>query len=160
MESIRLSSSRVEVTQAVGVAIAGVARAGDVIALEGMLGAGKTQLVRGLAVEMGIDPRLVSSPTFMLVQEYEPADPARPVLVHVDAYRLTGDDLATIGWDDPQAFHEGAVVAVEWASRLGDALPADRLDVLLEHAEGGRRVTLTPRGEWVERWDALRRRCP
>lgn len=139
-------------TAAAGAAIGRCCAAGDVIALEGELGAGKTQLVRGLAEGLGLDPRQVSSPTFVLVQEYEPADasPGTPVLVHIDAYRLgSDDDLASIGWHGHgEELREGAVVAVEWASLIEHALGEDVLWVRIAHEAGGRRVCLSARGGW------------
>ena len=152
-----------------------LAVAGDVIALDGELGAGKTQFVRGLAQGMGLDAAHVSSPTFVILHEYTPEPPEgpedeqhsnlldnasqRPVLVHIDAYRLTGpDDLASVGFDDE--LRDGAVVAVEWASRLMDlpggapgagVLGDDRLHVRIEHGGNDtRRFTLTPHGRWTQ----------
>src|SRR5690606_14193324 len=96
-----LQSRSASDTTSIGAAIGRLAKQGDIIALQGELGAGKTQFVRGLAMGMGIDPRSVSSPTFVFVQEYEPEDPEALVLVHIDAYRLQGpSDLAGIGWGD------------------------------------------------------------
>jgi len=168
-------------TAAVGQAIGRVAQVGDVIALYGPLGAGKTQLVRGLAEGLGLDPAAVSSPTFVLVQEYDaPAPPpgtgvprgspapagessraaggsaggtAGAVLVHIDAYRLEGGaDLASIGWEGTaDELREQAVVAVEWADQLGEAIGPDRLEIELAHAVAGRTLTLTCRGRWVDR---------
>lgn len=102
-------------TEGLGRALGELVRMGDVLALDGPLGAGKTNLVRGLAAGMGHDPRLVSSPTFVIVNEY--AGGARTPLFHVDAYRLTGpEDLESVGWD--RVLDGTGVVAVEWASRL------------------------------------------
>lgn len=107
-------------------------QAGDVVLLYGELGAGKTCFVRGLARGLGIDPADVSSPTFVLVQEYGPA-PDRPPLVHIDAYRLTSpEDLASAGVEDLLA--DEAVIALEWPERLGDDLPPARIEIRLEHA--------------------------
>lgn len=146
-------------TAAAGTAIGRCCAAGDVIALEGELGAGKTQLVRGLAEGLGLDPRQVSSPTFVLVQEYEPADASSgmPVLVHIDAYRLGSDeDLASIGWHGHgEELREGAVVAVEWASLIEHALGGDVLWVRIAHEAGGRRVCLSARGGWRDKIQML-----
>lgn len=104
---------------------------GTVIALHGDLGAGKTCFVRGLARGLGLDPAQVVSPTFVIEHRYGEA----PVkLVHIDAYRLHGPaDLEAIGWDE--LLREGsAIVAVEWASRVAEALPEKHLHVTLEHA--------------------------
>ncbi len=83
---------------------------GDVVLLEGELGAGKTAFVKGLASGLGLDPDEVSSPSFALVHEYGPAGEP-PVLVHGDLYRvLAGASIADLGLDD----REGAILAVEW----------------------------------------------
>lgn len=104
---------------------------GDVLLLYGELGAGKTCFVRGLARGLGIDPANVSSPTFVLVQEYGPAG-GRPPLLHIDAYRLTSpEDLASAGVEDLLA--SDAIVAVEWPQRLGEDLPEPRLVVRFDH---------------------------
>ena len=152
---------------------------GDLIALDGELGAGKTQFVRGLARGMGIDDSAVSSPTFVIVQEYPPPEapapeapetanaPHPPVLVHIDAYRIHSlDELESIGWDDLANTHRvGAdqdtrsheawiepVVVIEWADRLATQLTHDRLDVEIIHTgEGTRRVVMTPMKSWVPR---------
>lgn len=155
--AIDLISQSPEQTQQIAATIGGVVRAGDVIALVGELGAGKTQFVRGLAEGMDVDTRLVSSPTFVLVQEYQARAADRPVLVHIDAYRLHGEeDLASIGWDDDAAeLRQGAVLAVEWADRVTAALPADRLDVTLRHAGGARWMRLQPHGSWGPRIEVI-----
>lgn len=101
-------------------------RAGDVVALRGDLGAGKTRFVRGIAQALGLDPSLVSSPTFVLVNVYG-------TLVHVDAYRLrSADDLPALGWDD---LTDGSnIIVIEWAERIEEALPSARIDVSIDHA--------------------------
>ena len=100
---------------------------GDLVAMEGELGAGKTVLVRGIAAGLGLaDERMVSSPTYVLVQEY----PGRVTVFHVDLYRLWGgadevDDLA-LG----EMLTEG-VVLVEWSERAGGALPRPHWRVVI-----------------------------
>jgi tRNA threonylcarbamoyl adenosine modification protein YjeE len=125
-------------TQAMARAVADVLAPGDVVALEGDLGAGKTTFTRSLAHALGADPALVSSPTFVIVNEYPLAAPVRGIarVVHADAYRLTSsDDLEPLGWDrftTPQrAAARDAVLLVEWPSRIADALAADRLVIKL-----------------------------
>lgn len=158
-DTLRFTSERLAETVRLGKAIGGLAVAGDVIALDGQLGAGKTQFVRGLAEGMGLNPRDVSSPTFVFVQEYPPevgSCEGIPVLVHIDAYRLdSADQLESIGWSDEM--RDGAVLAVEWAARIAEALGEDVLHVSIEHASEDRRfVTITASGSWRSRFPALR----
>lgn len=87
-----------EDTRALARDLAGVLAPGDVVLLDGELGAGKTTLVRALVGALGGDEGLVSSPTFVVVNEYP--IPGGRTLVHADAYRLSGpDDLDALGWD-------------------------------------------------------------
>ncbi len=164
-DTIEYLSNSVEATMAVGGAIAKSFRPGDLVGLIGDLGAGKTQMVRGMAGGLGITPNRVSSPTFVFLHEYPPDeklpggnDTTTPVLAHVDAYRLSGtEDLASIGWDgDGRELRRGAVLVVEWADRITDALGGDWLEVRLEHDDAGRRVTLSPHGDWCARMATLR----
>lgn len=97
------------------------------VALYGDLGAGKTTFVKAVAAAAGIDPADVISPTFGLVHEH--TGPEGGVL-HADMYRLTGSDaLHEIGWAD--ALARATWAFVEWPERIADALPADRLDVVI-----------------------------
>lgn len=91
-------------------------RAGDVVLLEGPLGAGKTAFVRGIAEGLGCDPDAVSSPTFTIVQEYS----GRLTLQHVDLYRLTPPEVDDLALEE---LGEGQVVAVEWPDRWVQAPP-------------------------------------
>lgn len=127
-------------TRQVAAELAAELRPGDVVLLEGDLGAGKTTFVQGLASALGVTAP-VTSPTFTLVNVY-PTQKAFP-LVHVDVYRLERlsevVDLA-LG----ELIDDGAVVAVEWGERAAAALPPARYKVILEHAGtgGGRLVTV------------------
>jgi tRNA threonylcarbamoyladenosine biosynthesis protein TsaE len=112
-------------TLAIGRAIGAALRPGDVVAIDGPLGAGKTRLVRGIALGMGFEGSVVSSPTYVIVNEYlRPADetdfrhtPRR--LFHVDAYRLSSaEDLDSLGWDRVMSSDSDAAVAIEWADRI------------------------------------------
>ena len=112
---------------------------GDVVALEGDLGAGKTCFVRGLARGLGIDPAGVSSPTFVSMQRY---GGGRMPLVHVDAWRMhSAEDLETIGWDEVLGAHDAAV-AIEWPSKVLAAMPSRRIDVTLAPSPSGGRVVI------------------
>lgn len=139
-------------TEALARALAPRLRGGDLVALTGGLGAGKSSFARAL-----ITARLaalgrseeIPSPSFTLTQIY---DLGAVELWHADLYRLGSiDEIAELGLDDAFAT---AICLVEWAERLGPALPARRLGLTLDFAaEGeGRRATIDPRGEG---WDWL-----
>lgn len=112
--------SSVEETWAVARAFADELKPGDVVCLEGDLGAGKTTFTQGLAAALGAC-RAVTSPTFCLVVEH-PTD--KFLLVHMDLYRLhDADDVLTIGWEE--YLSRGAVLFVEWPDRAEDLIPSD-----------------------------------
>jgi len=102
---------------------------GQVVALTGELGTGKTCLTQGIARGMGIDEGYyVTSPTFTLINEY----PGRVPLYHMDVYRLSGpSDLEDMGYKE--YFYGGGVVVIEWAEKVADILPAGVLMINLEH---------------------------
>ena len=135
-----------EATMALGRSIARILKPGDLLALHGDLGAGKTTLTRGIIQALLGSDEEVPSPTYTLVQTYD--GPDFP-LWHFDLYRLEEPDgVEELGWDDTV---EGAAL-VEWPERAGRHLPAVRLDVLLEIHGDERRVRLEPKGEgWQER---------
>jgi tRNA threonylcarbamoyladenosine biosynthesis protein TsaE len=125
------------------------ARPGDVLALIGDLGSGKTLLAKGIAEGLGAAAaREVTSPTFVLCREYLGG---RIPFYHLDAYRLRGAaDLTGIGSDD--LLGGAGLAALEWADRAPEALPPDYLEVRLEVAgPSARRLTFTPRGPQAER---------
>jgi tRNA threonylcarbamoyladenosine biosynthesis protein TsaE len=143
-----------EDTHAFGLSLGRLLRPGDLVLLEGDLGAGKTTLVRGVAEGMGLDPAAVSSPTFVIIHEY-PAPPGRTPLVHIDAYRLTPDDATTLGLD---ALPAHAATIVEWPQRLPPALldTAAALRIRLEvTGEHSRRLHLTLPTSWSSRRAAI-----
>ncbi|TVQ59243.1 MAG: tRNA (adenosine(37)-N6)-threonylcarbamoyltransferase complex ATPase subunit type 1 TsaE [Phycisphaerales bacterium] len=145
-----------EETIALGAALGARLRAGDVLALSGELGAGKTRFVRGVAQGMGINPARVHSPTFVLVNEYTPTTDGAPPLIHIDAYRLhSADDLDALGWD--RIADGSSVIAIEWVERIADALPPAALRVAIEHAaESERRIVLAwDAPSWRERLEGL-----
>lgn len=107
-------------TDRLGLALAGVVRPGIVIGLVGHLGAGKTRLVRALAEALGVEPRAIASPTFVLIQEYAGRD---MLIYHFDTYRLDdADAFDALGAADYWLAGEGLCL-VEWADRVPDRLP-------------------------------------
>jgi len=147
----RIDLPDADATAALGAALAPHLRQGDLLALAGDLGAGKTTLARGLIGAMG-HRGAVPSPTFTLVQHYE-TDPV-PVW-HFDLYRIGHpDEVIELGYDEARA--EG-IVLLEWAERLGAELPATRLDVELEYAASGktRVASLSGPPAWADRLQDL-----
>lgn len=128
----------VEATWALAREFAAELKPGDVVCLEGDLGAGKTTFTQGLAAALGVKGR-VTSPTFCIVQEHRGE---RNFLVHMDLYRLNGeDDVVAIGWEDYLA--EGAILAVEWPERAGGLIPPDARHVRFRHlGEEKRKVAI------------------
>ncbi len=136
-------------TMAAGAALAPALRTGDVVALYGDLGAGKTTFARGLLAALGLAGE-APSPTFAIVQAYVPPEVSLAV-AHVDLYRLDdGGDARELGLDD--ALEDGALL-IEWPERLGDALwpHALRLSFSIT-ADGARRLTWRVPAAWEARW--------
>lgn len=128
-----------EQTEAVGRALAGTLRGGEVITLRGDLGAGKTVFTRGLARGLGIASPILS-PTFTIVREYA----GRLKLYHFDFYRLTeAEELQEIGFEE--YVQPEAVVVIEWAELFPEVLPARRIVVQIEAsgaAGAGRKICI------------------
>ena len=136
-----MTSTSPEQTRSIGRALGAAAGPGTLVALIGQLGAGKTVLAKGIADGLGVTS-VVNSPTFVLMNEHR----GRLPFYHVDAYRLDDPEEAFAAGllDERQA---GAVTVVEWADRLGDWLPEERLEVELSFEGGGDRRRL--------RWQAF-----
>jgi tRNA threonylcarbamoyladenosine biosynthesis protein TsaE len=134
-------------TEAVGQFLAAQIRIGDVIALSGPLGVGKTALARAMIEALGHDGE-VPSPSFAIVQPYETLDPP---LWHVDLYRIEQpDEIAELGLDS--ALAEAALV-VEWPERAGEGAWPDALRLSLDFArDGARRLTGQVPAAWEARW--------
>jgi tRNA threonylcarbamoyladenosine biosynthesis protein TsaE len=112
-------------TESIAAELARTLRGGEVVALYGDLGAGKTQFVRGLVRGLGGNPHTVSSPTFVLLNVY---DSGRLNVFHLDAYRVRGaEDFESIGFTE--LLDQRGVVVVEWAERVEALLPASRINV-------------------------------
>jgi len=108
---------------------------GDIIAISGELGTGKTVLIKGIATGLDIDQRDVTSPTFTLMNEYK----GRLPVYHFDAYRMhRAEEIEDLGADD-YFFGEG-VSLIEWADRVAKSLPADRLEIHAAHVSETRRI--------------------
>jgi tRNA threonylcarbamoyladenosine biosynthesis protein TsaE len=124
---LTFESNSVEQTEAIAADFARNLTGGQVIALEGDLGAGKTQFVRGLVRGLGGEPRAVSSPTYVLLNIY---DKGRLPVYHLDAYRITSpEDFEAIGFTE--LLEQNGIVAVEWPSRVKDLLPAGVIQIRL-----------------------------
>ncbi len=139
-------------TAALAARVAAVARAGDFIALEGDLGAGKTTFARAFLASRAGAAIEAPSPTFTLVQTY---DLPGGSIVHADLYRLSGtNETDELGLDEDLAM---TIALVEWPDRLGTRLPRDRLVVRLEFADrpDARRACLFAHGGWVVRLDGI-----
>jgi tRNA threonylcarbamoyladenosine biosynthesis protein TsaE len=134
-------------TEALGRRLAAHLFPGAVIALIGPLGAGKTNLVRAIAMGLDIpNPAVVNSPTFVLIQEYD----ARLPIYHFDAYRLQKEaDFAELGVHE--YFQGNGVCLIEWADKAPGCLPAERLEIRITiTGEQSRRVEVAGIGARYE----------
>ncbi|MEU6239606.1 tRNA (adenosine(37)-N6)-threonylcarbamoyltransferase complex ATPase subunit type 1 TsaE [Streptomyces sp. NPDC047024] len=150
---IRLTVTSPEQMRGLGLRLAGLLRAGDLVMLSGELGAGKTTLTRGLGEGLGVRGA-VTSPTFVIARVH-PSLVDGPPLVHVDAYRLAGglDEMEDLDLD---VSLPESVIVVEWGEGKVEELTDDRLEVLIDRATGDttdevRHVTVTGLGKrWAE----------
>jgi tRNA threonylcarbamoyladenosine biosynthesis protein TsaE len=135
-------------TERLGAALADVLPPQTVVALVGTLGAGKTRLVQAVATALGVPAGIVTSPTFVLVNEYRQG---RMPVFHFDTYRLKDDDeFVELGPDE--YFAADGITFVEWADRVEHLLPEERIDVELEvTGDTSRRVTLVGTSDKLDR---------
>ena len=142
-EAARISRSA-RATFDLGSRLGAALQRGDVVALVGELGAGKTQIVRGICRGAGVPDAEVASPSFAIVAAYH----GRVAVYHADLYRVADEDeLFATGFFDLVG-GDGAVL-VEWADRIPGALPAQRLEIRLEHVAGApssRRIAVAGAG--------------
>ncbi|GMU34221.1 MAG: tRNA (adenosine(37)-N6)-threonylcarbamoyltransferase complex ATPase subunit type 1 TsaE [Planctomycetia bacterium] len=144
--TLEIVSGSPDETIEIGRAIGEMLAPGDVVALAGGLGAGKTQLTKGLALGLGVsDARLVSSPTFVLINEYAGRHPVS----HIDAYRLgSPTEFDALGFEE---MTDGGVVIVEWADRVAAAMPSHTIWIAIEiEGETDRRLSVITTGTEAE----------
>jgi tRNA threonylcarbamoyladenosine biosynthesis protein TsaE len=150
-------SNAPEDTRSVGAALAELLEPGDVVLLAGALGAGKTELVKGIAAGLGVTETVVS-PTFTIAREYA----GRLRLLHVDVYRLdTAQEVVDLGLEDLAAdagAGPDAVTVVEWGDAVAALIPTDHLLIWIDlgDADDARHVRIEPSGaSWGRRRAAL-----
>jgi len=136
---VEFTSHSVADTEAIAAKLADSLQPNDIIALEGEMGAGKTQFVRGLVKALGGDGKSVSSPTFVLLNVYQ-----TPLLAvyHLDAYRVSGaEDFSSIGFTE--LLEQNGIVVVEWPSRVKEILPPKRVNITIEiTGKSSRKITI------------------
>lgn len=157
MSEFTITADSPAATQALGRHLASLLQPGDLIALEGNLGAGKTFLTQEVCAGLGVDREQVGSPTFVLIQEYD----GRLPIFHMDCYRLADvDEFLELGVDE--ILGGNGVCLIEWADRVAEALPADRLTIRIEAiGQTSREFRITSGGERSDRLaQSLRRQIP
>ena len=149
-----MESHSPEETRRLAVSLSPLLRPGDVVALGGDLGAGKTTFVQGLAVGLGIHDR-VTSPSFVLMKEYVGG---RYPLIHMDVYRLERmQEVVDLGYDE--FLDPSHIVVVEWGDMVEPLLPKEHLSIEMRYgpADSSREIALQPRGlHWEQRMQTVR----
>jgi tRNA threonylcarbamoyladenosine biosynthesis protein TsaE len=133
--NLNLISNSAEDTQIIGKIIGEYLRGGDVVALIGELGSGKTCITRGIARGVGVPEKYrITSPTFTLINEY----PGRKTLYHLDIYRLSGqEDLEDMGYEE--YFYSDGITVIEWAEKIEEILPEGCFTIHLKYLDENRR---------------------
>lgn len=137
-------SSSPEETRVIGEKIGRTLKPGAVVCLYGELGAGKTCLIQGLARGLGVkEEKEVKSPTFVLIREYEGKVP----IYHFDLYRIESEqELEGLGYEE--YFYGRGVTLIEWAGKIEEHLPPNRIEIHLAFLEENeRRIEVIPRGD-------------
>ncbi|MBO8178812.1 tRNA (adenosine(37)-N6)-threonylcarbamoyltransferase complex ATPase subunit type 1 TsaE [Aeribacillus pallidus] len=143
MKQYEIISHSLEETKSLAKTLATYLKPGDVLTLEGDLGAGKTTFTKGLAEGLGIT-KTVNSPTFTIIKEYHGNLP----LYHMDVYRLE-DTFEDLGFDE--YFEGDGVTVVEWAHLIEEQLPDNRLEIQIFHqGQDVRKIVFTPLSERFE----------
>jgi len=159
---MRTASNSPEQTRELGEKLGRLLSRGNVVALVGELGAGKTVLTQGLARGLGVGPdEYVSSPSFALVNQYR----GRVPIYHLDIYRLGGEaEMVALGYED--YFEPDGVTIIEWADKVGELLPERYLLIEIEIIDRNTRdLDVRPIGPWTSEAaarieDALSRQAP
>ena len=126
--------------QQLGVKLSGHLRAGDLILVNGPLGAGKTVLAQGIGAGLGITG--ITSPTFVISRVHKAAVP----FIHVDAYRLVDSDNPNLYLDDLDLDIAGSITVIEWGGAESTRLSEDRLEITIDRSDEIRKVEITPVG--------------
>lgn len=135
-----------EAMQALGKRIGAELKVGDVVALMGPLGAGKTELTKGIAAAFGIEE--VTSPTFVIARSYR----SNPPLIHMDAYRLLAGANPLFELEDLDLDAEKAITIIEWGGELVEKISSDYLEVHINRDSDIREVTFVGHGQ---RWQGF-----
>lgn len=136
-----------EATKDFGIKLGSLLSAGDILCLNGDLGAGKTTMTKSIGLGLGVED-YITSPTFALINEYR----GRLPVYHFDVYRLEGvDDLFDLGFDE--YFFGSGVCIIEWAEKISDLIPEDRIviDIKKGHDLDERLVSISGRGRSYEK---------
>ncbi len=130
----------------VGKKIGKLLKEGDVVALIGDLGAGKTVISKGLCSGLGVEEDYITSPTYTIINQYDGKIP----VYHIDLYRLkNSDELYNLGWDEYIYGHGTCII--EWADKAGEMLPEEYLTINIEvTGKNKRKITLQAKGESYE----------
>jgi len=144
--SLMIESNSAKQTEEIGQKLATILEPGDIIALTGELGAGKTVLTKGIAKGLEVK-ETITSPTFTIIREYQ----GRLPLFHFDVYRIESPQLEELGYEE--YFFSDGVSIIEWSERIADKLPKNYLEVAIDYGlkENERKLDFIAHGKWEKR---------